>query len=227
MFMSRARLLPKAVYDRSMPDNMGSSYNIHKLVWSLFANGSEATRNFLYHYKSDDSLPTFYILSEKEPDDRNDIWDINIKPYDPILKSGQRLAFSLRANPIVAKRDESGKQHRHDVVMHAKYQLNKDNPLSGRTINIAEIVQDKGVEWLVKKSEQNGFSLSKDQVRADGYRSHTFLKPNGGHKVSLSTIDFSGVLTVDDPALFKEALFKGIGPAKGFGCGMLLVRPIG
>ena len=42
-----------------------------------------------------------------------------------------------------------------------------------------------------------------------------------------SALDFSGELTVIDPAAFIVALSKGIGPAKAFGCGLLLVRRIG
>ncbi len=52
------------------------------------------------------------------------------------------------------------------------------------------------------------------------------MKRNGGKQVSLSTLEFNGVLTVADPKLFLETLYEGIGPAKGFGCGLMLVRRI-
>ena len=35
------------------------------------------------------------------------------------------------------------------------------------------------------------------------------------------------VLTVSDPLAFAVALAGGIGPAKAFGCGLLLVRRVG
>lgn len=41
-----------------------------------------------------------------------------------------------------------------------------------------------------------------------------------------STVDFSGERTVTDPGLFGTALPTGIGHAKAFGCGLLLVRPL-
>lgn len=45
-----------------------------------------------------------------------------------------------------------------------------------------------------------------------------------GRDISLSTVEFSGALTVTEPDAFNRALLRGIGHAKGFGCGLLLVR---
>ncbi|MCI0724558.1 MAG: type I-E CRISPR-associated protein Cas6/Cse3/CasE [Acidobacteria bacterium] len=39
-------------------------------------------------------------------------------------------------------------------------------------------------------------------------------------------MDFSGMLFVINPKAFAVALHKGIGPAKAFGCGLMLVRRI-
>lgn len=223
MYMTKARLLPEAALDKSF-NNMGSSYNIHRLVWSLFSKGPNDERSFLYRQELDGTVPKFYIVSENEPDDESGLWDINVKSYDPVLRPGQELSFSLRGNPIVSKRDKNGKQHRHDVVMDEKFRMKKENSGKDYNVNISEIVQQKGVEWLQKKAEASGFSIEKEQVRADGYCNHKFYKPNGKHNISFNTIDFTGVLTVTDLEMFKKVLFEGIGPAKGFGCGLLMVR---
>jgi CRISPR system Cascade subunit CasE len=45
--------------------------------------------------------------------------------------------------------------------------------------------------------------------------------------VRLSTLDFDGLLTVADPGRFGELLFSGLGPAKGFGCGLMLIKGAG
>lgn len=226
MYMSRARLLPTAVSNRAFGNNLGSIYNIHRLVWSLFSRGYDDTRSFLYRHESEETLPTYYIVSEREPEYESDLWDIDVKSYDPMLRPGQNLSFSLRANPIISKKDENGKQHRHDVVMDEKFRLKKESSDNYRFCDFSEIVQNKGVEWLQKKADHNGFSINEKQVRADGYQNHKLYKPKGKHSVSFNTIDFTGVLTVTDPELFKHVLFWGIGPEKGFGCGLLLVRPI-
>ena len=54
----------------------------------------------------------------------------------------------------------------------------------------------------------------------DKYQQHS--EKDG--RLSFSTADFSGELTVIDPAAFAVALGDGIGPAKAFGRGLLLVR---
>jgi CRISPR system Cascade subunit CasE len=46
------------------------------------------------------------------------------------------------------------------------------------------------------------------------------------HLIRFSAVDFSGELLVTDPKLFQQALFDGLGHAKAFGCGLLLVRRI-
>ena len=42
--------------------------------------------------------------------------------------------------------------------------------------------------------------------------------------IRFSTVDFSGELLVTNPQLFNLALYNGLGHAKAFGCGLLLVR---
>jgi CRISPR system Cascade subunit CasE len=87
----------------------------------------------------------------------------------------------------------------------------------------AELVQEAGGAWVRARSEKAGFRVH--AVRADGYRQHQFFKRGGGPAVRLSTMDFTGILEVVDSAVFfREALCRGFGPAKGFGCGLMLIR---
>jgi len=84
--------------------------------------------------------------------------------------------------------------------------------------------------WLINKGKQNGFEPVRDEkhdllkFQAESYRWHAL--PKKGHKAGFSSVDFEGVLQVTDPILLVEALFNGIGPAKAFGCGLMLVRRI-
>ena len=41
-----------------------------------------------------------------------------------------------------------------------------------------------------------------------------------------SAVEFQGVLVVTDPAKFHETFTRGIGPAKAFGFGLLVIAPI-
>ena len=46
------------------------------------------------------------------------------------------------------------------------------------------------------------------------------------HSCLLVPAMFEGILRVDDPDALVKVLEDGIGPAKGFGCGLMLVRRI-
>lgn len=92
--------------------------------------------------------------------------------------------------------------------------------------------------WLVRKGKDHGFALRRDEynqykAQTSGYHWQSIAKKNGERKkskkrkkVGFSSVDFTGELEVTDADKFSTALFTGIGRAKGFGCGLLLVRRI-
>ncbi|MGH7928023.1 MAG: type I-E CRISPR-associated protein Cas6/Cse3/CasE, partial [Candidatus Binatia bacterium] len=126
--------------------------------------------------------------------------------------------------PIRSKRDNDGKQHRHDVVMEAKTRLKESQAGTTDGPVESEIVQREGYLWLSARAEAHGFAVNEAEVRVDGYRQHRWHKPN--HLIRFSTVEITGLLTVIDEDRLGETLSQGIGPAKGFGCGLLLVRRV-
>ncbi|MDD4566787.1 MAG: type I-E CRISPR-associated protein Cas6/Cse3/CasE [Methanoculleus chikugoensis] len=227
MYLSRMRLRPDAAGKRDFWQMMGSEYRAHHMVWDLFTDGPDRERDFLYRVEEAEGMPTIYSVCEREPVNRGGMWRIETKPYDPVLRPGQRLAFVLRANPVRTKRDEKGKHHRHDVVMEAKTRLKQQGRPREEWPPEPEIVQQAGFAWLATKGEANGFSVAAGEVRADGYIQRRFRKRKGRQEISISTIDYTGILTVTEPETFKATLYNGIGAAKGFGCGLMMVRPAG
>jgi CRISPR system Cascade subunit CasE len=198
-----------------------NGYQAHQLVWQLFADHAARQRDFIYRYEAGNSLPIFYTVSERYPAGDAKIWNIHTKEYKPKLRSGQLLGFTVCANPIRAKREDDGKQKRHDVIMEEKLKLKKED----KDCDMPDIIQKKGQQWLEERAAAHGFSVTSNNVRVDGYRQHKFFKKKGNNSISLSTVDFNGILTVTDPDVFiNKCLFRGIGPAKGFGCGLMLVK---
>lgn len=198
--------------------SLADTYDVHRLVWRVFGDGPERRRDFLYHVKEAAGPPTIYAVSARLP-----VWcppplEVETKELTPSLTPGARLGFLLRANPV---RTREGK--RHDVVMEEKRRLRSSGtPRSAWPVE-AEIVQSTASAWLGRRAEGMGFRLV--TVRADGYRQHLVGKPGSGRPVRLSTVDFTGVVEVVDPERFvRQAMEKGVGPAKGFGCGLLLTR---
>ncbi len=226
MFFSRIRLRPHAAADPGFFARVADAYEAHSLVWDLFSDGPDRERDFLYRQETHEGLPAFYTLSERQPADRNGTWEVQSRPFAPKLRAGQRLGFMLRANPTRAACDpKTGKHHRHDVVMAAKRRLKETEPDRSRWPTEPDLVREAGLVWLAQRAERCGFEFTPGEVMADGYRQQVFRKTKVARPIQISTIDYGGTLTVTDPGAFVAALQGGIGPAKGFGCGLLLVRP--
>lgn len=84
--------------------------------------------------------------------------------------------------------------------------------------------------WFRDKGERLGFSVVRDdrkgclKFQAEGYQWHSL--PRKGKTAGFSSVDFEGEIEVVDAELFSKGLYDGIGPAKGFGCGLILVRRV-
>ena len=225
-YLSRSRLRRDISVATLLPlllgENGGSGTEVqssHRLVWSLFADGPDRRRDFLWR---EVDRGAFLLLSARPPDDRHSLFEIDEpKPFEPALKTGDRLRFSLRANPTVRRKRGPPHRHsaRHDVVMDAL-------PPAGhaRAEQRLDAIREQGLVWLDRQADRAGFAVEAGDVSIDGYRQHRVRRKNGRDCMSFSTLDFDGVLEVQHPALFLSAITHGFGPAKAFGCGLMLIR---
>lgn len=226
-WLSRVTSRPDINYRQFV--NLGAldPYGQHQGLWKLFEVAQEERTGrveFLFRTEKKDGLPVFYVLSKRQPRDRAGLWDIESKPYQPDIQIGDRLAFKLRVNPVVTREGEAGsRSKRHDVVMDAKHQMNWKNLPEVRRPTLAYVAQKAGETWLRARAERLGCKFDDATLRAGGYR--TWQK-HSAKSIELSMLDLEGCLTIADPARFADALLKGVGPAKGFGCGLLLVRRV-
>lgn len=229
---------------------LGDGYRVHELLWDLFSDGPGRKRDFLYRFESVKNWPTFYTVSAREPHDRKGLWEIRVRDYHPRVAERERLAFKLRANPTqrdkkerteeevevwLGSREQRGlkqkhptkKRIRHDVVMEAKKRIGFRDISHDQRPHLASLIQEAGLTWLKAGEKENGFSVNEKIVRAEGYYQHRLFKGKGTKPIIFSSLDFDGLLTVTDRDKFVEkCLYHGIGPAKAFGCGLMLVRRI-
>jgi CRISPR system Cascade subunit CasE len=105
--------------------------------------------------------------------------------------------------------------------MDAKINLGQQDGMT-KDSDIQEILQREGAAWLDPRAGRYGFSFTRQKLRVEGYQQHSFCGKEG--RISFSTLDLDGVLRVADTEMFISALYHGIGPAKGFGCGLMMVR---
>lgn len=201
-------------------------YTLHEHIWRFFSDHPNRKRDFLYRLNRNENRPIIHTVSARKPNGDAGVWRIENKHYEPKIKAGINLAFMLRANPVCTKRDNKDKQHRHDVVMEAKTRLKELRISQDNRKPLAILMQEEGYNWLSTRAERHGFSINHDHIRVDGYQQHKFFKGRMKKPISFSTLDFTGILTVIDSERFLETLYKGIGPAKGFGCGMMMARRV-
>jgi len=162
-------------------------------------------------------------VSAREPVDSSHNWLVETKPYDPKLRAGMRLAFSLRANPVVSRPGRDGRSRRHDVVMDAKL---RSRAQDGEPFSYPEAVQDACSSWLTRRQDTMGVELVGESLKCDGYRVLRIRRGKGRGVMTLGTADIEGVLKVLDPDRLRDVLFSGLGHGKGFGCGLLMVRRV-
>lgn len=189
----------------------------HQLVWSLFAGDQNAKRDFLWR---EDQHGTFFILSASPPGE-SPVFETEAKPFAPALAKGDLLRFSLRANATRSIKTAGAKRgKRADVVMAALNAL----PQGERAQARPGLIIETGRNWLEAQGGRNGFALAEaTALRVEGYE--TLQIPRVGAKpIQISLLDFEGVLTVTDPAIFLSAIKAGFGHAKAFGCGLMLMR---
>lgn len=229
-------------------------YGQHRLIWQFFDGPRKMPGQptpFLFRAEVRESLPLFYVLSKTPPRDTSGKWLIEAKKFNPALEAGDRLAFKLRVNPVVERPgavvlDADGKPKlrrsgaragqekykvlRHDVVMDAKRRMGWNEMPPNQRPSLALVAYEAGNCWLRDREEGLGFRVDTQGLRVDSYATHCLKgrRDESGRcrGISLSTLDFEGVLTVTGVEAFTKTLLNGIGPAKSFGCGLILVRRV-
>jgi CRISPR system Cascade subunit CasE len=93
---------------------------------------------------------------------------------------------------------------------------------NGRRVPLRK--REELVEWIKRKGDQGGFTVDETTLRTFS-RGREYFEKNGQPGLH-SAVEFEGVLTVTDPAEFHRTFTLGIGSAKAFGFGLLVIAPI-
>ncbi len=223
LYLSRARLrtdAPVAALARLLvPDDASVRADAsHRLIWALFSDGPDRTRDFLWR---EEEPGRFMLLSTRPPSDPHDLFQLETKAFEPALSAGDRLGFTLRANPVIARSAGPGQRgKRHDVVM----DLLRHQPEGSRAEARPDAVVAAGRAWLARQGKANGFEPRGDEG-VDGYDRIRVPRASGEPAV-FGRLDITGVLEVRDPAIFLAALARGFGRSRSFGCGLMLIRRV-
>ncbi|MCW5982840.1 MAG: type I-E CRISPR-associated protein Cas6/Cse3/CasE [Bryobacteraceae bacterium] len=186
-------------------------YDWHQAVWKAFPRRDGEQRNFLTRLDQRREGFRLLIVSSVQPvrpdwcprDEES--W--KSKPIPETFFTRTRYAFQLCANPTrkVARELPDG----------ALTKNGRRVPLTAR---------EELVEWIKRKGAQGGFTVVDATLRTFSRGREYFVKK--GHAGLHSAVEFQGVLAVTDPVTFHETFTRGIGSAKAFGFGLLVLAPI-
>jgi CRISPR system Cascade subunit CasE len=111
-------------------------------------------------------------------------------------------------------------------LMHTAYRFQvRANPTFRRSKDRRRIPlyqQDKLQDWFQRKLAAIGCNMHSIEVGQP--QNEEFIKD--GKRIRLSSVDASGILEVIERESFIKGFSQGIGSAKGFGFGLLMLQPI-
>ena len=203
------------------------AYTSHQLIWQLFPKQPDKKRDYLFREERVGGGIGFYLLSSEPPSSEQTLFDVQTKPFNPVLSQGMQLGFRLMANPTISKKlnPDDKRSKRFDVMMHAKKQLQQQGETDKNRIKQGMIAAAQN--WLMGEKRQFDYGFRLNAVPdIVGSEQHQTIKKGVKGTIQFTSVDYQGVLTVTDPDKFKATLYGGIGRSKAFGCGLMLIRQV-
>lgn len=207
--------------ERIIEEKIRDNYSWHKKIWDCFehvpelqdrANRSEKDKGptpFLSRYLQRTAGVELLFMSQYKPKRPSwcaqKEWQQTVLDTDYLSQPSYR--FDLYANPTktIKKPAETG-----------GYTKN------GRRITLMDVEAQR--QWILKKAESSGFVIAENiPLQIDKPINHRFNRK--GAKGLHIGVRFRGGFIVSDVTKFQESFIQGIGTAKGFGFGMLLIKP--
>lgn len=199
-------------------------YGWHKAAWALFPNMPDAKREdlgFLFRADEDEAELRLTVASQNKP--VRPVWCLEeswlCRSLPPEYLEHKKFRFKLRVNPTRTTRKNPDQTQRE-----------KKNGRHEAILKIPELR-----EWFLCKAKQSGFrvleqrkseanDLELDVAPPIFYSKQKLTKK--GDSGTIVGVDFQGALEVTGHELFKNAFEKGIGRARSFGFGLLVIQPI-
>ena len=179
------------------------TYSLHRIVYSLFENVRAGTCN--------SSSGILFADKGRSPEGRRLVILSSRPPIPPELG-------------VLDEPAELTEEFFNAAVY--RFEITANPVRRNRTTGRREPIKGYGdiASWFAGQGERGGFSVQEGGFIVDDIRVDRFKKAD--HIVTLEKARISGVLSVVNPALFRQAVCGGIGHGKAFGCGLLQVAPI-
>jgi CRISPR system Cascade subunit CasE len=219
MYLSRLLLSPRS---RQVRNELADPYEMHRTICKAFPDGlfkiernAENTASILFrvdlHPRT--HIPTLLVQSRQKPewsfllvDRKNYLLEENDLPFDmenPAVKElnlqlrdGQVLAFRLRANPTKRLKENAKR--------------------------IGLIREEDQHDWLKRKLEAAGAALVWVNIVNEQFtHGRLFIEKDRKKRLNFLSVQFDGLLQVNDANSLVDSISTGFGSAKGLGFGLL------
>ena len=194
-------------------------YDWHQRVWEIFPSRPKGNpRPFLFRVIEKNNGCELWVMCREEPTMpkwmTSDNWKVSA--VGDGFPFHRRYRFDLLANPTKRDGDRDSWQGRERIrTKHRRFNLT---------------THDEQCNWLCRKAEQHGFRLLVDPEKGtslDIELRHDFRFKRKGMRDGLHVgVRYKGTIEVVNPEKFAETFREGIGSAKSFGFGLLLLVPI-
>jgi len=205
------------------------SYDWHQKLWECFPREPDTKRDFLTRVDQMYGAFRLWILARRKPVRPDWCPDegFALKEIAPSFLSHRFYAFDLKANPVKTQ-VQRGTNGLPLVRPDGKRKSGKRVPI---------VSKDELRAWLARKGEarrrdQNtgnnipgGFRIVEGKPLEISPMVESYFRKKG-QAAYHSSVQFRGTLEVTDPERFIETYQAGIGCAKSFGFGLLLLAPI-
>ncbi len=196
--------------ETAFQDGVPDSYAWHQRLWQCFPGEPDRDRDFLTRVDMLEGGFRLWLLSPRRP--TRPPWCppecFEVKEIAETFLSHQHYAFDLRANAVkcLVQRNDQGERLRR-----------------GKRVPLIDPQELRA--WIDRKAEQGGFCIVDDRPLEIGpmvkrhFRKFDHAACHGG-------VEFRGILEVTDRPQFQTTYYTGIGSAKAFGFGLLLLSPV-
>lgn len=191
-------------------------YDWHKVVWSFFPE--RAVRDFLYRVDYTPRGIRLMLLSAVQPVvvHKRESYFFRSREVPEAFLAHSLYRFQVRVNPT----------RRIKIDARTGMQVEK-----GIRVPITD--EYELLKWLERKGKVGGFSLpglrhhqNEDYHISVVREARLNFQKRGCGSAHHASVQFTGVLQVEDAALFKKTFQEGIGSAKSFGFGLLMLQPL-
>lgn len=185
-------------------------YEIHRELWKLFPEDTDAGRDFLFRVRNVDWNHAEILMQSIRAPQRlsNASQLLACKELSLRLVPEQRLRFLLIANPIRTINDEAGRKNADGETKKCRVPL------------IREMERQS---WMERKFQK---AASFERLVIDPVFLMRFRKGKESRAGKIQPVSFQGVLKVEDPETMMELVRNGVGPAKAFGCGLISLAKV-